>query len=107
MGTVASPSSAHHTPSPKSRGDKRPATGHHLAVVILKALAVLVAAIVVGLLFAIVPCYLFVELGASERTWCGNRSTPPYFFVQLLVGAVVGAVGTAAALFVAGGKRRA
>jgi len=62
------------------------------------------AAFVVGLLFGILPCYLFVPLGIPGR-WCGFKSEPPHFVAQFWIGAAVGA-GTILFLFLRPGRSR-
>jgi hypothetical protein len=39
-----------------------------------------------GSVFGILPCYLFPLFGGNSLTWCGNKSTPPYFEIQVGIG---------------------
>ena len=69
---------------------------------LLKVVCVPLAALVLGLIFAIAPCYVFPAVfGTSTRDWCGYKSGPPHFELQFILGAVFGAVGTIWGLFVA------
>jgi hypothetical protein len=52
----------------------------------VKPVLILVAAGVTGLVFGILPCYLFPLFGANERNWCGYKSEPPHFFLQFWIG---------------------
>jgi hypothetical protein len=58
----------------------------------VKPLLVLSASAVMGLVFGILPCYLFPLFGANDRTWCGFKSEPRYFFLQFWMGAVLAAL---------------
>jgi hypothetical protein len=55
----------------------------------LKALLLLCAAFIIGLVFGILPCYLFPVFGCDSRIWCGFKSEPMYFFEQFWIGAVL------------------
>lgn len=59
--------------------------------VLLKPLLILVASIFIGLVFGILPCYVFPGFGADERTWCGYKNEPKYFFLQFWTGFFVAA----------------
>jgi hypothetical protein len=59
---------------------------------LIKPVLILLAAGVTGLLFGILPCYLFPLFGANERNWCGYKSEPPHFLLQFWMGFTLMAV---------------
>ncbi len=65
----------------------------------IKVILVLIASLTLGLLFAIVPCYLFPLFGADARVWCGYKSLGQYFEETFLIGAVLGLILAAIGLF--------
>jgi hypothetical protein len=51
----------------------------------VKVFFVLILSAGVGLLFGILPCYLFPVLGIPGQ-WCGFKSEPPHFETQFMIG---------------------
>jgi hypothetical protein len=43
----------------------------------------------VGLLFGVLPCYVFPPMGGDYRQWCGFKSAPPHFETQVTIGFLV------------------
>ena len=60
---------------------------------LLKGIAIIAGALVVGLCFGILPCYVFPPLGGSLARWCGYKDAPPHFGLQFGLGALAGAGG--------------
>jgi hypothetical protein len=52
----------------------------------LTPISILILSIAMGLAFGILPCYVFPLLGANAGTWCGLKSEPKYFFIQVSLG---------------------
>ena len=57
-----------------------------LMATIVKPVVVLFSGGIMGLVFGVVPCYLFPLFGAAVRNWCGHRSEPPHFMLQFWLG---------------------
>ena len=59
----------------------------------MKVLAVAAAALVGALIFGIAPCYVApLVVSGTARVFCGFKSAPPHFELQLAIWAGTGAV---------------
>ena len=68
-------------------------------MLLLKIIGIFAGGVVVGIACGILPCYIFPLFGGSTHTWCGMKSEPKYFFVQVFVGFVIGLVAFGWLLF--------
>jgi len=66
-----------------------------LVNLLVKPALILIVGVAMGLLFGILPCYLFPVFGADVRSWCGYKSEPPHFVLQFWLGFVLAAAVTA------------
>jgi hypothetical protein len=53
---------------------------------VAKPLLALTMGTVFGLLFVILPCYVFPLLGSTSDSWCGYKGLPPHFAIQFWTG---------------------
>jgi hypothetical protein len=66
---------------------------------VVKPILILLSSGIMGLVFGILPCYLFTLFGADLRDWCGYKSTPPHFFLQFGIGFSLASVIAAYVLY--------
>lgn len=66
---------------------------------------VVAASAIVGLLFGILPCYVFPAFGANAQAWCGYKSEPPHFLLQFSIGFLLSAMAVSYWLHARRGRR--